>query len=1124
MKCPKCQFNNRVGAKFCKECGNKFELTCPQCENAYTPGAKFCDECGHDLQAPKKEVPPIAYDEPQSYTPKHLADKILTIRASIEGERKVVTVLFADVADSTAIFEKLDPEKVHQVMDGCFSILMDEIHRCEGTVNQFRGDCVMALFGAPLAHEDHARRACFASLSIQRAMKGYSEDIMARFGLEFKMRIGLDSGLVVVGSIGNNLRMDYTADGDTANLAARMESLAKPGTVLVSGNTYKLAENYFEFEPLGKVQVKGKEAPQEAYVLLRPSHIGTRIAASAARGLTRFVGRKNSMAAIERAYDRAQSGSGQIVGVVSGAGVGKSRLLLEFRNRLPQDEFVYLEGRCLHFGESTAYSPIVDILKSYFEIKEDDEEDLVKKKLEQGILQRNDNLENILTPLYDLLSLEVSDEAYLRLKPVNRRGRIFEALRDLFINISPNKPLILAVEDLHWIDKTSEEFLGYLIGRLANTRILLILLYRPEFTHPWVSGSYYNKIGLTQLTTRSSTALLQAILKEGEITPELCELILGKAEGNPLFLEELTHGLLENGSIKRKDEKYVLSREAVDIEVPDTIQGIIASRIDRLDSNLKQTLQTASVIGRDFRFRILKTIIGIKEGVKSHLLELQDLEIIYEKSDLPELEFIFKHALIQEVAYNSLLLNRRKDIHKRIGKAIEGIYSKKLDEFYEILAYHYSKSEDTEKAYKYLKLSGEKAISSHSIWDAFHFLRTAYQTLKKRPETEEHQKMQLEILHLILWPILALGYPGDSLQFLMEGQEISKKTGDNRSLAIFYSRIGRYYGTKEGKLSLGIKYSEKSFQGAEKLQDVQLIIRTGFDLFPSYFLSGQLSRLIELSPKIISLLEETGKVHESFGSGWNVYSGVHGYYGLSMGWVGNFGEGKEILEKGLCFTTGEVDDKFSLAWVEMAYGMLLNIKGEGQNAIEHARRAIDLLTEIKGYAILGVAWNYSAWAHYLMGEFEIARKHIEKALKTLRETGMSFWVSFGFLLSSMVHYDSGDFENAQEFLREAIKLSEQNDEYSVLGYSRIWKGRILGRVDSAKRDEANQLIMRGIKLLDELKIKPWSSQGYLFLGELYLNTGKTEKALENLKRAEGMFLEMGMDYWLDKMQEVLRSV
>lgn len=1006
-------------------------------------------------------------------------------------------------------------------MDGCFRILMDEIHRYEGTVNQFRGDCVMALFGAPLAHEDHAQRACFAALSIQQAMKAYSENIRARFGIEFKLRVGLNSGLVVVGSIGNDLRMDYTADGDTANLAARMESLAKPGTVLASGNTYKLAKNYFEFESLGKIQVKGKEAPQEAYVLFKPNHIGTRFAASVASGLTRFVGRRNSMAFIEKAYEMSRSGSGQIVGVVGEAGVGKSRFLLEFRNRLPQDELVYLEGRCHHFGESTAYSPMVDILKSYFEIEKEDEEYIIKKKMEQRIPQHNDNLQNILTPLHDLLSLEVNDEAYLRLKPVDRRRRIFETLRDLFVGLSPNKPLILAVEDLHWIDRTSEEFLGYLIDDLADKRILLFLLYRTEFSHKWGSRSNYNGIRLNQLTTHSSTELIQAILEGGEVIPELRELILEKAGGNPLFLEELTHHLLENGSIRRKDKKYVLSREVADIEVPDTIQGIIASRIDRLEGNLKQTMQIASVIGRDFAFCILKTIMGVKKKLKSHLLELQNLEFIYEKSSFPDLEFIFKHALIQEVAYNSLLLNKRKEIHKRIGKAIGGIYTEKLDEFYEMLAYHYSKSEDTEKAYEYLKLSGEKAIKSHAIWEAFHFFNTAYEVLKGQPETEENQKKKLEILHLILFPMLTVGYPGDSLQILMEGEKISKRTGDNRSLAIFYSRIGRYYGTKEGKLSLGIKYSEKSFQEAEKVQDVELIIRTGFDFFPSYFLAGHLSRIIEISPKIIALLEETGKEHESFGSGWNIYSGVHAYYGLSMGWMGYFEKGKEILEKGLSFTIGEVDDKFSLAWVEMAYGMFLNIKGEGQNAIKHARRAIDLLTEIKGYAILGVAWNYSAWAHYLMGEFETAQKDIEKALKTLRETGMSFWVSFGFLLSSMVHHDSGDLENAQESLREAIKLSERNDEHSVLGYSNIWLGRILGRVDSAKRDEANELIMRGIKLLDELKIKPWSSQGYLFLGELYLNTGNTEMAIENLKKAEGMFLDMDMDYWLAETQEVL---
>ena len=794
MKCPKCQFNNRVDAKFCKECGNKFELICPQCENTYTPGAKFCDECGHDLQTPKKDIPAIACDQPKSYTPKHLADKILTTRSSIEGERKLVTVLFADVANSTAIFEKLDPEEVHEVMDGCFRILIDEIHRFGGTVNQFRGDCVMALFGAPLAHEDHAQRACSTALRIQRAMKNYSKEIKAGFGIKFKMRIGLNSGLVVVGSIGNDLRMDYTADGDTANLASRMESLAKPGTVLVSGNTYKLAENYFEFEPLGKVQIRGKETPQETYVLLKPSQIGTRISASAARGLTRFVGRKNSMAAIEKAYERTKTGSGQIVGVVSGAGVGKSRLLLEFRNRLPQGDFIYLEGRCHYFGESTAYSPIVDILKSHFEIKEEDEEYLIKKELEQRIPQYNDNLQNILTPLHDLLSLEVNDEDYLSLDPVDRRGRIFEALRDLFVSISPNKPLILAVEDLHWIDKTSEEFLGYLIGGLANTCILLILLYRPRFTHPWGSRSNYNRIGLPQLTANSSTELIQAILEGGEVIPELRRLILGKAEGNPLFLEELTHGLLENGSIERKGKKYILSREATDIEVPDTIQGIIASRIDRLEDNLKQTIQTASVIGRDFAFRILEAIMGMKEDLKSRLHNLQEMEFIYEKAFFPELEFIFKHALIQEVAYNSLLLNRRKEIHKRIGRAIERLYPDHLGDHAPMLALHFTRGGDSEKGYQYHHLAGDRAAASYANREAMEHFQEAWGLIGDGPIDRYKEERRLVTVSKLAEVMEPLGEFELALAFLQQVMEVSEGAEDSSRFDMIHYWMGNTLG------------------------------------------------------------------------------------------------------------------------------------------------------------------------------------------------------------------------------------------------------------------------------------------------------------------------------------------
>jgi class 3 adenylate cyclase/tetratricopeptide (TPR) repeat protein len=731
MKCPKCESDNRKGIRFCEECGAKLELECPDCKAKIPLGKKFCGECGHDLTKPVK-APAIDYSKPQSYTPKFLADKILTTRSSIEGERKLVTVLFADVANYTSISEKLDPEEVHQIMDGCFKILMYEIHKYEGTINQFTGDGVMALFGAPVAHEDHAQRACYAALSIQKALEHYEEKIKKDFGADFKMRIGLNSGPVIVGSIGDDLRMDYTAVGDTSNLASRIESAASPGISLVSKHTHKLSKDFFEFKSLGKVEVKGKEAPQEVFELIKAGEVDTRIAASAAKGLTRFVGRKNSMAAIGDAWNKALAGSGQVLGVVGEAGVGKSRLLLEFRNSLPPGDFTFLEGRCLHYGGSMAYLPFLDILKLYFGIKDGEQEYAITKKMKDKLTELDEELvPTTLSAFQDLLSLKIEDETWLYLDPKEKRTRTFEAIRNLLISVSQKRPLVVSIEDLHWMDKTSEKFLNYFIDWLAKSPILLILLYRPEFTHQWGSKSYYTKIGLSQLTSQSSAELIRAILYDCEIESQLETLIMDRSAGTPLYIEELTFSLLENGSIQRGKNQCYLAKATKDTQVPDTIQGIIAARMDRLEDNLKRTMQVASVIGRDFAFRILQTITRMREELKSYLLNLQGLEFIYEKRLFPELEYTFKHALTQEVAYNSLLLKRRKELHEKIGQAIEQVYPERLEEFYEMLAYHCYEGEDWPKALSYLAKAGDKATGAFANREALDYYARALEVCKK---------------------------------------------------------------------------------------------------------------------------------------------------------------------------------------------------------------------------------------------------------------------------------------------------------------------------------------------------------------------------------------------------------
>ncbi len=430
MKCPGCGFINPEGAKFCKECGCKIEIICPECAKPIPPDSKFCLECGHDLKKPKTS-PPIDLKQPQSYTPKHLAEKILTTRVAIEGERKLVTVMFADVAGFTAMSEKLDPEDVHRIMDGCFHILMEEIHKYEGTVNEFRGDGLMALFGAPIAHEDHAQRACYAALNIQKALAAYQEKLKQAYGIDFKMRIGLNSGTLVVGTIGDDLRMDYTALGDTANLAARLETLAAPGSVLLSSNTFRLVQDYFECLAKEKTLVKGKEEPQESYELVRAKEIETRLEASAARGLTELVGRHPEMEFLRAAFARIKDGEAQIVDLVGEAGVGKSRLIYEFRKSLG-DRVTFVTGRCVNYGRNVNYLPVTDLFKAFFGLEEGLNEAEIGDRIARNTPK---GLEAVIPFIRNLLSLKVEDSAFTMLDSEGRKYATFEAVKDLLIHL-----------------------------------------------------------------------------------------------------------------------------------------------------------------------------------------------------------------------------------------------------------------------------------------------------------------------------------------------------------------------------------------------------------------------------------------------------------------------------------------------------------------------------------------------------------------------------------------------------------------------------------------------------------------------------------------------------------------
>jgi predicted ATPase/class 3 adenylate cyclase len=1097
-------------------------LLCPQCSFENIPGDKFCGECGHKLAEPS-EATAVDFSEPQSYTPKFLADKILTSRSSIEGERKLVTVFFADVANYTALSERIDPEEVHQVMDDCFKILMDEIHRHEGTINQFTGDGVMALFGAPLAQEEHAQKACHTALSIQKSLSEYTEKIKKDYRVDFQMRIGLNSGPVVVGSIGDDLRMDYTAVGDTTNLASRMESMARPGTILVSKNTYRLTRDFFEFKPLGEIEVKGKEYPQEAFELTRVSEVETRIEAAVAKGLTKFVGRKNSMVALLKACDKVHSGSGQVVGIVGEAGVGKSRLLLEFKNQLPQNEYTYLEGRCLHYGGSMPYLPLLDILRSYFDIKGDDLEHSIKKKITDKVLLLDESIESVLPPIQEIFAIEVEDETYVNLEPGQKRERTFEAFRDLFVQESQTKTLVLAIEDLHWIDKTSEEYLDYLIGWLANARILLVLPYRPEYTHQWGSKSFYNRIGLDQLTAKSSTELVQAILEGGQVVPELRELILAKASGNPLYMEELTHTLLESGSIQRKGNQYVLSSKASEIQIPDTIQGIISARMDRLEDNLKRIMQIASVIGRDFAFRILQAITGVQEELKSYLLNLQGLEFIYEKRLFPELEYIFKHALIQEVAYNSLLQKRRKEIHEKIGDAIEQIYTNRLEEFYEMLAYHYLKAANHMKAYQYLVQAGDAAARLYAYAESRQHYAMALEVLAQLPDTQDNHRRRVDTLIKQAGSSWRADPLEENLTRLIEAERLSKELpslngtprGDQRRLARIHYWMGRVYYVSN-KMPEAISYFKQVLEEAQDLDEPDLLVTPSLTIGAIMLVQGHLDKAKAALSQAIPASEQMGK--------WPDWCRAVGYHGMALAMSGDCAAGVAEVQRAFA-RAKEISSLGEISMTNVFLSVASNFAGELPKAIEAGRKGVEAGEHSKEriFVCLGNAWR--GWAEGRAGHFEAAKTSMARSQIVQDELGGKIvaadWIA---AINAEIAFGEGRIEEALSMAERAVVNAQKMGGIFAEGWARRIQGQALAALAPPRWVEAEDQLKESLHLLESGQNRVEAAYTHLAWGHVCRDQGNVTAAREHWEQAAVQFEASDLPQELGRIHALLADL
>ena len=604
-------------------------------------------------------------------------------------------------------------------MRRCFDLMLDEVHRYEGTVSQFLGDGMLALFGAPIAHEDHAQRAVRAALGIQSALRGYQLELKESRGIDFRVRIGLNTGPVFVSHVGFDLTMDYLAIGDTVNLAARMQSLAEPGSVVVSEHTHRLIEGYFVTRDLGEQEVKGKKQPVRIYEVLRPVRWRSRVDVYADRGLAPFVGRRHELEALLERAATARDGQGQVAFIRGEAGIGKSRLLYELRRRLEGENMTWLVGRCISYGGNIPYLPIVDLVKDAFEIEETDSEEEVVRKIDLRAP------EGAAPFLRHLLAVDPGDDAIPAMDAQLRKARTFEALLAVALNAATFRPQVLVIEDLHWIDQASTEFLSYFADHIEGHRILLVLTHRPDWEQPLGARPFFTHADLQSLSRADSAAIAGGMLGAHAMPSELEQLVFSKAEGNPFFVEEVTRSLVETGVLRRANSGYELARPVDEIDVPDTVQDVIMARLDRLPDEPKHAIQTAAVIGREFTVRLLERIADLPGRADDPLRELKSVELIYERSLYPELAYMFKHALTHDVAYSSLLVSRRKQLHRVVAAAIEELYADRLTEHFEMIAFHAEQGEAWEQAFDYLAKSGAKALASFAPQQAIDFYERA---------------------------------------------------------------------------------------------------------------------------------------------------------------------------------------------------------------------------------------------------------------------------------------------------------------------------------------------------------------------------------------------------------------
>jgi len=1113
MKCPKCQFENPDGSKFCLECGLNLDLKCPHCGKELPSAAKFCNTCGHKIEQPPEPPKPIP---------------------PLESERKHVTVLFSDMSGYTAMTEKLDPEEVKEIMGKIFGEITKVISKYEGFIEKFVGDAVMALFGVPKSHEDDPVRAIKAARDIHEIVSSISPQYEKRIGKPLSMHTGICTGLVVTGEV-NLEKGTHGVLGDTINTAARLSGLANPGEIIITPNTYHHSEGYFNFETLEPTTVKGKTEPVKPYKVLSPREEPTKI--HRLSGLRAdLIGRKVEMAQLQEALNNLTQGKGSIFSIVGDAGTGKSRLIEEFKTRLDLNTIQWREGHAYSYSQNIPYFPLIDLLSRAWQIQEGDNPEQVRKKVEAGagfLISERSDLIPYLGSLYSLKYPEIES-----VSPDYWKAKLHEASQMIFSALTRRAQTIICIEDLHWADPSSVELLRNILSDFRYPAIFFCI-YRPAFSlftsHQMSTIKSYQEIRLHDLSPSEAQSMVESLLKTDSAPGELKKFIQGRVEGNPFYLEEVINSLLEAAILVSEDGQWTLTKPLIEANIPSTVQGVISARLDRLETETKRILQEASVIGRAFLYEILKRITELKEQIDRSLMGLERLDLIRTRTLQPDLEYIFKHALTQEVVYNGLLKKERQNIHEKIGQVMEELFKNRLPEFYEALAYHFKQGHSVIKAVDYLMKAGEKSLNRYAVEESHQYYKEAFDLLSNKANKSKEEK-ELLIDLLIDWAVVhnrRASY-GEITDLLKGHESLAISLNDKARLGMFYTHLGHGLGFLV-RYKESYRYLHMALELGEETGNENII--------------GYACGWLPWTCNDLGLLDESvvmGKRVQAL----NIYKSEPEIFRFSTGglavayyFLGEAGKAKETASVAVdygqryhyvpCLAQG-------YTWLGMGYMSA----GDFASAIEYGEKAVDAALEPQFVVNAKVI---KGWAYLANGQYREASRILQEVNKLAENCGYPFMAEPAKMLSAIVMITEGHIHQGIEALEGLIESNLKSGgryRYALMNYQ---LGKVylqIVRGGGGKKDfsflaknigfliktipfahkKAEDHFNKAIQTAKEIGAKGVLAQAYFDMGRLRQTKGKTDEARQYISDAVQLFEECEADVFLRQAREALASL